>query len=121
MRKLLIVVATLLVAGSVTWAAERTTGAGSIKASKIIGQSVEDPSGEKVGTLDELVIDREGRITQAVLSVGGFLGVGEKRIAVSWDNLKFQPEQETIIVNQGKEELTKAPSYEEPQTPRRAE
>ena len=121
MRKLLIIVTTLLVLGSVAWAAEKTVGEGTIKATKVIGQSVEDPSGEKVGTLDELVIDQEGRITHAVLSVGGFLGMGRDRIAVSWDNLKFQPERETIVVNQGKEELTKAPRYQEHQERRKAE
>lgn len=113
MRKLLIVVTTLLVAGSVAWAAEKTMGDEAIKASKVIGQTVKDSAGQDVGTLEELILDRDGRVSQAILSVGGFMGLGDKQIAVAWDNLTFQPKQETIRINQRKEDLEKAPSYQE--------
>lgn len=113
MRKLFIVVVTLLIAGSVTWAAEKTMGDATIKASKVIGQTVKDSAGEDVGTLEELLLDQDGRVSKAVLSVGGFMGMGDKRVAVSWDNLTFQPKEETITINQRKEDLTKAPSYRE--------
>lgn len=113
MRKLLIIVASLLVVGSVTWAAEKTMGDGAIKASKVIGQTVKDSAGQDVGSLRELILDQDVRVSEAILSVGGFMGMGGKQIAVSWDNLTFHPEQETIRINQRKEDLEKAPSYQE--------
>jgi len=111
MRKLIIVVTTLMLAASVGWAADKIMDT-HIKASKVIGQSVKDSTGEKVGTLDELILDPEGRVTHAILSVGGFLGMGDKRVAVSWGDLTFKPKQDTIVINKRKEDLKKAPSYE---------
>jgi hypothetical protein len=59
------------------------------RASKIIGLSVYNDANEKLGSISELITDKSGKIAAAVIGVGGFLGVGQHDIAVSFDQLKF--------------------------------
>ena len=59
------------------------------RASKIIGLSVYNESNEKLGSISELLTDKSGKISAAIIGVGGFLGVGQHDIAVNFDQLKF--------------------------------
>jgi sporulation protein YlmC with PRC-barrel domain len=56
---------------------------------KMIGLDVYNQNNEKLGDISELLVDPTGKIQTAVLGVGGFLGVGEQMVAVSFDQLKF--------------------------------
>ncbi len=65
------------------------------KASQVLGTKVKNPQGEKLGHIQELGVDlQSGRIVLAVLSVGGFLGVGDKLVALPPAALKFDADQE---------------------------
>jgi hypothetical protein len=64
------------------------TQQGDARASKIIGSSVYNEKDEKVGSVDDLLIDKDGKL-KAVLSVGGFLGMGAKYVEVPYSNLTF--------------------------------
>ncbi|MFN0263630.1 PRC-barrel domain-containing protein [Tepidamorphus sp. 3E244] len=86
-------------------------------ASNVIGSAVYNGSGEDaetVGDVNDLVIGAEGDIEAYVIGVGGFLGLGEKNVAVSFDNVEhFTKDGETrLIVAASKEELEQAPEYE---------
>jgi sporulation protein YlmC with PRC-barrel domain len=59
-----------------------------IRASKLIGAAVYDPADQKIGTIDELVLNADGKVADVVIGVGGFLGAGEKRVAVPMADLK---------------------------------
>ena len=59
-----------------------------IRASKLIGAAVYDPADQKIGTVDELVLNPDGKVADVVIGVGGFLGAGEKRVAVPMAELK---------------------------------
>jgi sporulation protein YlmC with PRC-barrel domain len=59
-----------------------------IRGSKLIGASVYDPTDQKIGTVDELVLNPDGKVADIVIGVGGFLGAGEKRVAVPMAELK---------------------------------
>src|SRR5438874_2848272 len=59
-----------------------------IRASKLIGAAVYDPADQKIGTVDELVLNPDGKVADVVLGVGGFLGAGEKHVAVPMAELK---------------------------------
>ena len=59
-----------------------------IRASKLIGAAVYDPTDQKIGTVDELVLNPDGKVADVVIGVGGFLGTGEKRVAVPMAELK---------------------------------
>ena len=62
---------------------------GQWRASKLIGLSVYNEGNEKLGDINELILDKDGKINAVVIGVGGFLGMGEHDIAVSMDKLKF--------------------------------
>jgi sporulation protein YlmC with PRC-barrel domain len=65
----------------------------------IIGASVATPDGDRVGTIDGLLLDEEeGRVTAAVVSVGGFLGFGAKQIAVDWNELDIRYDGPEVVL-----------------------
>ncbi len=62
---------------------------GNWRASKLMGLYVYNEANEKLGDINELILDKDGKINAVVIGVGGFLGMGEHDIAVSIDKLKF--------------------------------
>jgi sporulation protein YlmC with PRC-barrel domain len=62
---------------------------GQWRASKLIGLDVYNEANEKLGDINELIVDKDGKINAVVIGVGGFLGMGEHDIAVTMDKLKF--------------------------------
>jgi PRC-barrel domain len=75
---------------------------------------VENPQGQNLGDIKDVVIDRaSGRIAYAVVSFGGFLGMGEKLFAVPWGAFS-QPkaDKETFVLDVDKERLKNAPGFD---------
>lgn len=62
------------------------------RASKLMGLNVYNEANEKLGDINELLVDKSGKINAVVIGIGGFLGMGEHDIAVSMDKLKFVEE-----------------------------
>ena len=62
---------------------------GQWRGSKLVGLNVYGPDNEKVGDINEIIVDQNGKVDAAVIGVGGFLGIGEKDVAVSFSQLKF--------------------------------
>jgi len=80
------------------------------KASSFIGMAVKNTNNENVGKINDLVFDpEEGKISYAVISVGGILGVGDKLVAVPITSLKPQPGQKHLVLNMQKSQLESAP------------
>ena len=80
------------------------------KASAFIGMSVKSMQNENLGKVHDLVFDLEsGRISYAVVSVGGVLGVGDKLIAIPVTSLKPQPGQKHLVLNMDKNQVQSAP------------
>jgi hypothetical protein len=63
---------------------------GGRRASQIIGFAVHNDRDERIGAVDDLIVGPDGRISTAVLSVGGFLGLGAKLVAVPYGQLRFE-------------------------------
>jgi sporulation protein YlmC with PRC-barrel domain len=84
-------------------------------ATNIIGAEVSNMQGEKLGKIIDLTIE-QNRITFAVLSHGGILGIGEKITPIPIDALTFKGEK-TVLVNISKNKLAKAPTFERSQRP----
>lgn len=87
------------------------------KASELVGKQVRNGKGEDLGTIQELAIDTQtGCVTYAVLSFGGFLGLGDKLFAIPWDALSLQPREagdELIFVfDVDKDRLKSAPGFD---------
>lgn len=83
-----------------------------ISSDKVEGTSVYNTDGEKLGSIDDLVIDkRSGQVCYAVLEFGGFLGMGTDRYPLPWSMLKYDTERDGYVVPIDKSTLEKAPRY----------
>jgi sporulation protein YlmC with PRC-barrel domain len=65
---------------------------GKWRASKLMGLDVYNEANEKLGDINELILDKDGKVSAVVIGVGGFIGMGEHDIAVGMDKLKFVEE-----------------------------
>lgn len=84
-----------------------------LSATTLIGDDIRNREGETVGTLKEIMLDHEsGRIAYAVLSVGGFLGMGERLFAVPWNSLDLDASNHALIFDVDKDRLSKAPGFD---------
>ena len=70
-------------------AASESSFQGNWRASKLVGLSVYNDNNESLGSINDLLMDKDGNIKGVVLGVGGFLGVGEHLVAVPFDKIKF--------------------------------
>jgi sporulation protein YlmC with PRC-barrel domain len=87
-------------------------------ASTIIGNKVVNPEGEELGSIKDLMIDLDdGQIAYAVLSFGGFLGLGDKLFAIPLEALTFETEDHTAILDVDKEMLKNAPGFDKDHWP----
>ena len=59
------------------------------RASKVVGLNVYNETNEKIGSINDLLMDKSGNVKAAVIGVGGFLGMGEHLVAVSFDKMQF--------------------------------
>ncbi|MGF1608882.1 MAG: PRC-barrel domain-containing protein [Kiloniellales bacterium] len=83
-------------------------------ANDFLGQAVYSPDGETIGKIKDLIIDQNGTVEGVVLGVGGFLGIGEKAVAVQMDKLTFTltPDgTEGLLLNTSKADLDSAPAF----------
>jgi sporulation protein YlmC with PRC-barrel domain len=84
-----------------------------LAASTLTGDSVRNAAGESLGKIDEIMIDiPSGRIAYAVLSFGGFLGMGDKLFAVPWSALKVDEDEKVFILNVDKRTIEAAPGFD---------
>ena len=89
-----------------------------LSVSTLLGNHVVDRAGHDVGRIHELMVDpRNGRVTYAVLSFGGFLGVGEKLFAVPWVSLELDPEEDRFVMDVDRERLKDAPGFDKDDWP----
>jgi sporulation protein YlmC with PRC-barrel domain len=92
------------------------------RSSKLVGASVYGPDNKSIGSIDDLILDQKGGIKAAVVGVGGFLGVGQKDVAVPFDALQIQRKANSssidkITVSYTKDQLTNAPKFAYYQAP----
>ena len=82
-------------------------------ASKIIGAYVQNPKGESLGRVTDLMVDPEdGRIAFAILSHGGVLGIPMRFVAVPYNALKFNSQKSVYLLDLSKERMASAPSFD---------
>jgi sporulation protein YlmC with PRC-barrel domain len=65
---------------------------GDWRASKVVGLNVYNDNNEKIGSINDLLMEKDGKINAAIIGVGGFLGMGEHLVAISFDKMKFSNE-----------------------------
>jgi sporulation protein YlmC with PRC-barrel domain len=77
-------------------------------------QNVYDPSDNKIGDIDDMLIDKEGRVTALIIGVGGFLGMGEKNVAIPFSDVRASDKNNNkwyLVLNTTKDALKTAPGY----------
>ena len=93
-------------------------GPGLMGAETLIGNEVCNGDGDELGELKEIMLDvRSGRVAYAVLSFGGFLGVGEKLFAVPWSALTLDTMNRRFVLNVDQERLKSAPGFDKDNWP----
>ena len=90
--------------------AERHDWERSHRISKILGADVRNKAGDKIGEVRDLVADGSGTIRLAIVSTGGFVGVGDRLHAVPWDALALGPKDD-LILDIDKARLQAAPGF----------
>jgi sporulation protein YlmC with PRC-barrel domain len=82
-----------------------------IRAKKVLGTKVVSTSGDKIGQIEDVILDKSSNsILFAVVGFGGFLGVAEKYHPIPWTSLEYDPDGGAYVVSYTKEQLQAAPS-----------
>jgi sporulation protein YlmC with PRC-barrel domain len=82
-----------------------------IRAKRVIGTSVKNTAGEKIGKVEDIVLDKtSNKILFAVVGFGGFLGLEEKYHPIPWASLNYNETEESYVVPFSKEQLKAAPA-----------
>jgi hypothetical protein len=78
----------------------------------VLGIEALSSTGEDMGRIVDIIVDRTGQVRAAIIDFGGFLGVGSRKIAVDWRSLHFDPKKAgAVVVNLTKDQLRVAPVY----------
>lgn len=86
------------------------------RASDFMGKTVKNNNNDSIGSIQDLVTDDNGTLRYAILSHGGFLGIGDKLIPIPLKALRLNPDKE-LVLNINKQTLEKAPSFDAKQWP----
>ncbi|CAA2142718.1 PRC-barrel domain-containing protein [Hyphomicrobium sp. ghe19] len=116
MTSLFAAAAVLVAAGAVALparAADDMQAADEYRSSKLVGSKVYNTTNENIGSIEDIILKSDGSLDEVVLSVGGFLGIGEKYVSVPWSALKVSRDGGSLkIVTDGTKDSLKAlPDY----------
>ena len=93
-----------------------------LSASTITGDEVRNPEGEDLGKIEDIMLDMTtGKISYAVLSFGGVLGMGDKLFAIPWSALELDADNKCFVLDIEKDKLEKAPGFDKNNWPSMAD
>jgi sporulation protein YlmC with PRC-barrel domain len=98
-------------------AAKAAPSMGEHRASNILNAGMKNAAGENVGSVNDLLIDGTGKITHVIVGVGGFLGIGERNVALKFEQVQLAKDSNnrlTATANVTKENLNSAPEWKDP-------
>ena len=96
-------------AGTTGTQSDRAIQSDQIRASKMIGSTVYDVQNRKIGSVKDLVLDKDGKVANVVIDVGSFLGVGGKYVAIGMNDLKG--DNNRLTLDRTKEQLQQMAEY----------
>jgi sporulation protein YlmC with PRC-barrel domain len=89
-----------------------------LTAKSIIGDNIENPNGDELGTIKDLMVNiQTGKIDYVVLEYGGFLGIGNKLFAIPFEALQINEKKEVFILDKTEDYLRKAPGFDKEHWP----
>ena len=96
--------------------APSVTVIGTRQGTSILGRQVRSKADENIGRIVDVIVDRSGQVRAAVIDFGGFLGIGNRKIAVDWDALDFaatDDKREVVTLGLTRDQLKAAPQYKD--------
>jgi sporulation protein YlmC with PRC-barrel domain len=90
-----------------------------VRVYRLVGSKVLGPDGQDVGKVDDLLLDRDQKLSGVIVSVGGFLGVGSKSVALPANRVDISQaygDQRVVKIDATKEELVAAPAFKTRET-----
>lgn len=84
------------------------------RSSKLVGQAVYNKANERVGDINDLILDADGKVSHAVIGVGGFLGLGEKLVGIAFSDLDLNRDADgtlRVSIDSTKDALQNAPDF----------
>ena len=87
---------------------------GDVSAKELLSKNVMNAANESIGDINDILIDRDGKVAAVIVGVGGFLGLGEKDVALPYDQLTFSKDTNNSLIvgtRATKESLESAPEY----------
>jgi sporulation protein YlmC with PRC-barrel domain len=92
--------------------ADDTVSHENVRATNVTGTNVYNVDGDHLGHVDDIVIGKlDGKVKYAILSIGGFLGIGEEYHPLPWAELDYQERLNGFVINRSREQLESAPRY----------
>ena len=100
-----------VVGGSVMAVNVEMVAATGYRASKLLGADIYNDQGEKIGVLDDFIVGSDANISVAVVSVGGFLGMGDRKVAVPASLFTSNQKGQTVLPNATEDQLKALPEF----------
>jgi sporulation protein YlmC with PRC-barrel domain len=110
--------------GTIAWAQDHDAGqaatahsgttrnqSAALRASKLIGATVKNKAGDSIGEISDLIVSPGANVTTAIVSAGGVLGIGNKKIAVPYKNFSVSPDGKTVYLDMTADQLKSLPPY----------
>ena len=82
------------------------------RATELIGEPIYNAAAEELGNIDDIVLNEDGEVIAVLVGIGGFLGIGERSVAISWSSLEQERTAEDdvrLILDVNREALENAP------------
>jgi hypothetical protein len=92
------------------------TGTAEVKGNRLMGADVTNAGHEKLGDVDEVLVTTDGRVSAIIVSTGGVLGVGDRKVVLPWERLRFSSRGSDLVVvtDATRETLRAMPEYSDP-------
>jgi len=89
-----------------------------VSTNTLTNMNVRNPSGEDLGKIEDVMLDQtDGSVAYAVLSFGGFMGMGDKLFAIPWEEIGIDQNQDNVILNVSEDVLKDAPGFDKDNWP----
>jgi len=92
------------------------TGTAEVKGAQLIGADVVNTTNDKLGDVDEVLVTTDGRVNAVIVATGGILGLGERKVVLAWERLRFSSQGSDLVVKTdvSRETLNAMPEYRDP-------
>ena len=82
-----------------------------IKADTLVGKDLKNLRGDKIGEIDAVIVGEDGKVAAVIVGVGGFLGMGEREVAIDWSDFQIRGNGDDLQTNMTKNDLKSLPEY----------